>query len=412
MTTAEQLAADAIAAAKASQNGHRAVRADAIKPERVEFIDDAKRIPIGTTTLAVGFPGVGKSTALIDVTARVSREGKKVLIATREDHLAAVVRPRLEAAKAELENVYIVTVDLTFPEQLGVLEEIVQDTGAALVMVDPVVAFLSESVNSHRDHHVRRVLGPMSEMAERCRIAFVLVVHTNKGQDSEPLLRIGGSIGFSGAARSVILFAQDPNDDGRRIMATVKSNLAAFALPLAYRIVPVTLRGDIETSKVEWLGEAPEVDVGGLLARQNPQDRSAVDDAVDYLEARGILDTPQKASTLIDEAQGLGIDKKALQRARRRLGAAAWPDGFGGAWMWGPRLESQSGQPHRVQTVHTGDDQAQRSSEDPENPSLDSLSGTGEADPWPRPLLHAPCPECGWAWFHGHAEDCPTRDSG
>jgi AAA domain len=370
-----------------SDEHRRIIRADVIEPERVEFIDDDKRFPIGTVTLGVGFPGVGKSTALIDLVARVSRQGKKVLIATREDHLAAVVRPRLEAARAALENVYIVTIDLTFPEQLHELEEIVGEAGADLVIVDPVVAFLSEAVNSHRDHHVRRVLGPMSELAERCRIALVLVVHTNKGQESEPLLRVGGSIGFSGAARSVILFAQDPNDDDRRIMATVKSNLAAFAPPLAYRIVPVTLQGNIETSRLEWLGEAPEIDVGGLLARQNPQDRSVVDDAIDFLQGRGILETPQQAHVLFTEAAELGIDKKALQRARRRLGTGAWPDGFGGPWMWGPKPEPQSGHPHPVHSVHTGDDQGKRPAEDPQNASLDSLDGAGEED-------HSRCLRC------------------
>jgi hypothetical protein len=250
----------------------------------------------------------------------------------------------------------------------------------------------------------------MSELAERCRIALMLVVHTNKGQDSEPLLRIGGSIGFSGAARSVILFAQDPNDDGRRIMATVKSNLAAFSPPLAYRIVPVTLRGNIETSKVDWLGEAPEVDVGGLLARQNPQDRLAVDEAVDYLQGQGVLEAAQQARQLYEEAEAEGIDRKALQRARRRLSAPVWRDGFNGPWMWGPKCDDHSGQHHLVQNVQNGDDLRKHPSEDP---ILDGLSGIGEhatsSTTWPRPHLHEPCPECGRRWFHGHAEDCPSR---
>ena len=43
-------------------NGHhRMVRADVIEPERVEFIDEDKRFPVGTVTLGVGFPGDRKS---------------------------------------------------------------------------------------------------------------------------------------------------------------------------------------------------------------------------------------------------------------------------------------------------------------------------------------------------------------
>ena len=40
-----------------------------------------------------------------------------------------------------------------------------------------------------------------------------------------------------------------------------KSNLAEFPTPLAYRLVGATVADDIQTSRVEWLGDAPEIDV-------------------------------------------------------------------------------------------------------------------------------------------------------
>jgi hypothetical protein len=35
-------------------------------------------------------------------------------------------------------------------------------------------------VNTHSDHHVRRVLAPLGEMAEATDVAVVVVIHTTK----------------------------------------------------------------------------------------------------------------------------------------------------------------------------------------------------------------------------------------
>ncbi|MDP9297674.1 MAG: AAA family ATPase [Actinomycetota bacterium] len=310
--------------------------ASAITSERIEWLWPG-RVPIGMVTVAAGFPGVGKSTILYDLAARTTRSGKGVLIATAEDHLAAVVRPRLEAAGADLGLVRVYIAPLTLPDAIGDIRRIVQEYDVALVTVDPLVAFIGDEVNTHRDHHVRRVLAPLSELAEESRVACVVVIHTNKGVDTDPLMRISGSIGFTGAARSVLLAADDPQDEGRRILAVVKSNLAEYPAPLAYRLVGENLPGDITTSRVEWLGEAPEVDFRELLARRDPEDRSAREEAIEFLRASGVLQDARQAKELLGEAAGLGISDKTLQRARRALAIPAWHEGFQTPYFWGPR---------------------------------------------------------------------------
>ena len=318
------------------------------------------RVPLGMVTVLGGFPGVGKSTVNYDLAARTSREGKAVLVVTAEDHLAAVVRPRLEVAGADLDLIHIVTVPITLPDGVELLGDLVRGLGVALVLLDPLVAFIGDGVNTHRDHHVRRVLAPLAALAEDTMAAVVVVIHTNKGEGSEPLMRISGSIGFTGAARSVLLAAEDPQDDDRRILAVVKSNLAAFPPPLAYRILGVVLGDDITTSKIEWLGEAPEVDVRALLGRHDPDEQAAIDEAVAFLASSGIQQEARPAGDLEREASPLDIGEKTLQRARRRLKIPAWKDGFGGPGMWGPKpgsmLDTHSGQPNPVQNVHNGAD--------------------------------------------------------
>ena len=310
-------------------------------------------VPRGMTSIFAGFPGVGKSTILYDLAARTSREGKLVLIVTAEDHLAAVVRPRLEAAGADLELVRIVTVPVTLPDDVAVLGSLIRDYEAAMLVLDPLVAFIGDGVNTHRDHHVRRVLAPLADLAEETGVALVVVIHTNKGRDSEPLMRISGSVGFTGAARTVLLAADDPKEEARRIFAVVKSNLAEFPPVLAYRVVGVQLEGEISTSRIEWLGEAPEIDVRELLVSRDPDDRSAREDA-DRVPRRGRdrADRP-KVADLMQAASAMQIGAKPLQRARRALGIKAWRAGFTDPWMWGPRpvsdLDTPTGHPTLVQ---------------------------------------------------------------
>jgi hypothetical protein len=335
------------------------------------------RVPLAMLTILTGFPGVGKSTILYDLAARTSREGKNVLVITAEDHLAAVVRPRLEAAEADLDRIHLMVDPITLPHDVELLGKLVGDLDAALVILDPLVAFIGDSVNSHRDHHVRRVLAPLADIAESTGAAVVTVVHTNKSTDSEPLMRISGSIGFTGAARSVLLAADDPNDEDRRILAVVKSNLAEFPPPLAYRLGGVVLDNEIITSKVEWLGEAPEVDVRELLGRREPEERTQVDEAVDFLRQVGVLDRAQPAKELERDAESIGIHEKALQRARRRLNVPVWKDGFPGTWMWGPKWTPDLDTTTPVQMSSS----ARPAETPPLAPDLDTGNGVGAVTP-------------------------------
>jgi hypothetical protein len=353
-------------------------------------------IPRGMVTIIGGFPGVGKSTLAYDLAARTSREGHVVVIATAEDHLAAVVRPRLEAAGANLELVRVVLGDITLPANAAMFTLAVRELGAAMVMLDPLVAFIGDDVNTHRDHQVRRVLAPLSELAEVTGAAVVVIVHTNKGRETEPLMRISGSIGFTGAARTVLLAADDPKDDNRRILAVVKSNLTEFPPPLAYRIVGVDLAGGIRTSRIDWQGEAAEVDVRELLAGQDVEERSDRETAMEFLRESGVQTRPQPAADLMRAASGMNIGEKTLQRARRSLGIPAWLEVVGGPWMWGPRdrVDTPSGHPYPSHGVQS----ALPAETPPESPRLDSVDRVGA------------CPECGCLPYQGgHFAGCSKR---
>ena len=79
------------------------------------------------------------------------------------------------------------------PEDLPKLSRAIERVGARLVVIDPIMAFLGENINSNSDKDVRSALKPLKQLAERTGAAGVIVRHLNKtpgGQRPLPRRRI------------------------------------------------------------------------------------------------------------------------------------------------------------------------------------------------------------------------------
>ena len=320
-----------------------------IARREVEWLWD-DRIPRGKITILDGDPGLGKSTVTLDVAARISTgrpmpDGTpgvsgSVLLCSYEDDAGDTIRPRLEAAGADLTRIHILTVDsgdecdrlVELPGDLSLLEDAIVQRNVVLVVIDPLMAALSGSVDSHRDQDVRRVLSPLSKIAERTGAAVVLVRHLNKGggNGTSATYRGGGSIGIIGAARSGLLVARDPEDPDRRVLAPVKSNNAAPAAALGFR----TIATDLGVA-IEWLGTS-SCSADELLAMPTGrEERSACDEAMAFL--RDYLDaSPRPASDVWKASKAQRIAEPTLKRAKSALGIKATKQGFGkgSEWVW------------------------------------------------------------------------------
>jgi hypothetical protein len=159
----------------------------------------------------------------------------------------------------------------------------------------------------------------------------------------QPLQRLSGSGAFGNAARSVLLLDRDPDDpDGeqgrRRVLAHVKSNDGPEMPSLLFEIHPILLPAttdapEVTTSRLELLGESPH-DGRALLASASEEQRSALDDAIEFLLAE--LDDGQRhiAEALFRSARKVGIADRTLQRARKTIGVETEKAGFGRGWEW------------------------------------------------------------------------------
>jgi len=204
-----------------------------VKAEQVSWLWRG-RIPRGKLSIWEGDPGIGKSAATTDVAARVSVgrpwpdgapcEAAGVVLLSAEDGLADTIRPRLDAAGGDPSRVLaLATVQdahgerlVSIPEDLEIIRLGIERVNAKLMIVDPLMAFLSGDVNSHRDQDVRRALAPLAAVAESTGAAVVVVRHLNKDSGGNVLYRGGGSIGIIGAARCALLVAKHPEDENIR----------------------------------------------------------------------------------------------------------------------------------------------------------------------------------------------------
>jgi hypothetical protein len=244
-----------------------------VEPERVSWLWPG-RIPLGKLVTVDGDPGLGKSTLSTDIGARTTTgtdwpDGSPcghpgaVLVMSAEDGLADTVRPRFDAAGADVAKVYaiegvpIITEDgtrvlrpPTMADVVG-LEEAITQTGARLLIIDVVMAYLPTGVDAHKDQDIRRVLAALSALADKTSCTVLMLRHLNKASGRDPLYRGGGSIGIVGAARAGLLVARDPEDEDLRILASVKSNLGPAAGSLSYRLVDAPQHG---CARIEWEG--------------------------------------------------------------------------------------------------------------------------------------------------------------
>lgn len=323
----------------------RLTRLSDVEPEAVEWLWPG-RLPLGKISLLEGDPGLGKSTVGVDLAARVSRGlplpggglygPAAVVLLSAEDGLADTVRPRLDAAGADARLVYSLSLVIEDAETLPTLdgdlpriERAVVDAKARLLVVDPLMAFLGGDVNSYRDQDVRRALAPLAKMAERQHVAVLVVRHLTKGGGAASIYRGGGSIGIVGAARSALLVAKDPEDEARRIVASVKSNLAKPPASLAYRIEEASNGAP----RLLWEEGDAGITADELLAAQapGPEEGRPRDAAVAFL-ARYLSGGPRPADEVIRDGESAGHSERTLKRARKDLGVVSTKKGFPGTW--------------------------------------------------------------------------------
>ena len=337
------------------------VRLADVQPARVQWLWPG-RFALGKLSLLVGDPGLGKSFLTLDMAARVSQgmawpdspsepsPAGGVVLVSAEDDLGDTIRPRLDAAGADVERINALEsvtrgqgndVPFSLPVDLPALERAIEQTpGCRLVIIDPITSFLA-GVDSHRNAEVREALRPVSDLAARHGVAVVAVSHLTKSVRTRAIYRTMGSLAFTAAARAVWCVTKDPADERRRLFLPVKNNLAIDNSGLAYRLVTLDEGGTpiLDSDRipvVTWEMEPVRLSVDdALMLHRDDKGSGALATAIDWLQrALETNDGQLEAGRVKQLAQQEGISDRTLRRARESLGVETKPSGFRGAWLW------------------------------------------------------------------------------
>ena len=313
-----------------------------------------RRIPAGMPSILFGMTGLGKSQLYVDIVSRVSNgsawpdggrapQGNCVILSA-EDDAETVLKPRLVYAGADTSRVFLFPSVAQFDDKgrrtfslindLEVLRDNMLSVKAALGVVDPITAYLSD-VDSHIVAEVRGALAMVDDCAKRVGAAILCIMHPNKSGngDLKAVQRMSGSGAFGDAPRSVMLVAEDPDhkDTKRRLLLPAKMNLGAMPDGLGFHISaasPLTC-----DSGITWDGDPVTLDADEVLKPRHGEshDQAAAGEFLAIALADGEW---HSAREIQDDAEARDIKPWTLKRAKRHLEVIDRKVAYRSGWEW------------------------------------------------------------------------------
>lgn len=291
-------------------------------------------IPFGKIIIIQGDPGEGKTTFALRLAAACTTgqalpgmeamEPFNVIYQTAEDGLGDTVKPRLMDAGANQDRVFNIVENkrtLTLLDER--IEAAILQTGAKLLILDPIQGYLGERVDMNRANEIRTVLKNVSAVAERTGCAIVLVGHLNKSAGANSAYRGLGSIDFRAAARSVLLVGRMKKEPNVRVIVHDKSSLAPEGKSFAFSL------GDAEGFR--WLDGYSDISSDELLCGVNPETKTAAAEEL----IREILSAGDAvpADDIFRMGRERGISQRTVNEAKKNIeGIVSTKSGK--HWVW------------------------------------------------------------------------------
>ena len=303
---------------------------DTIEREEIKWLWKPY-IPYGKITIVQGDPGEGKTSLILKLASELSlgrcfgedelREPINIIYQTAEDGLADTVKPRLEDSGADCKRIMVIDDSEDSLSMNDVrIEAAIRTTGAKLLILDPLQAYLGDKVDINRANETRDITKRLGTIAEKTGCAVVLIGHMNKGSGAKAAYRGIGSIDFFAIARSVLLVARVPENPNIRALAQIKNNLEKEGSTVAF---------EIKDNIFNWVGEY-DISIEELLSGFSQGNKSLK--AESFLKDLLTEEDSYPASEIFAKGKTLGISKRTLENSKQELGIKSIRVGTG--WHW------------------------------------------------------------------------------
>lgn len=270
------------------------------------------QIPMGAAVIFAGMGGVSKSTFSIWLAGRLTKglvhgdllgQPTDVLYVSHEDGVEDVVLPRAQANGVDTTRFHIFGVATKvvngvsmpkFPEDLNLLEEKIVETGAKVVIVDPILSAMPSGADPNSNVDVRALIDPLNQLAQRLQVTIICIAHVNKSVTSARTA-VTGSAAWVDATRGTLMFVMDQPDPQQDYVDVViggtKGNYGKSGVTHTYRVRSVDHLHDSgevgSIPKIEWLGlstrTVEDVMAAGSEDRREGFLRGAIREYIDSL---------------------------------------------------------------------------------------------------------------------------------